>query len=250
MSDTLSDAAIDTLLSISQDVQIGNRTFTIGRASLGKTLLLQRAVRSLIPHISSASKLEADFANLFAVAGLFRLASQPDGQEPLLELLAIHLSNTRHELTSASHRQELKAYLAKHLTPQQLTALVSAISTVEDIEPLLLDLGITAETNRLERAVKAKGEGSTVSFCGRTLWGSLIDVACERYGWTMDYVLWGISYANLRLLIADHRKEVYLTDKERRQAKVSTDGIVVNGDDPQAIKALFRNLGLGKSNKP
>lgn len=33
-------------------------------------------------------------------------------------------------------------------------------------------------------------------FGGKSIWGALIDAACERYGWTFDYVVWGISYNN------------------------------------------------------
>ena len=42
-------------------------------------------------------------------------------------------------------------------------------------------------------------------FGGKTIWGTLIDAACERYGWTFDYVVWGISYNNLTLMLKDKK---------------------------------------------
>lgn len=40
--------------------------------------------------------------------------------------------------------------------------------------------------------------------------------------------------------MADRRKEVYLTDEERKKAHISTDGILVNGDDAEAVMAFIR----------
>ena len=37
---------------------------------------------------------------------------------------------------------------------------------------------------------------SSIAFGGKSIWGTLIDAACERYGWSYQYVLWGISYSN------------------------------------------------------
>jgi len=38
---------------------------------------------------------------------------------------------------------------------------------------------------------------------GSSLWGYLIDTLLNKYHWTFDYLLWGISYLNLNLLIID-----------------------------------------------
>ena len=81
-----------------------------------------------------------------------------------------------------------------------------------------------------------------VSFGGRSVYGSLIDYACQRYGWTMQYVVWGISYANLQMLIADALNTAYLNDDEMRKLGVQNgDCQVLDGDDPQNA-ALIRQL--------
>ena len=67
---------------------------------------------------------------------------------------------------------------------------------------------------------------------GKSIYGLLIDFACQRYGWTMDYVLWGISYVNLNMLFADDITTVYLSDEERKKLGRG-DGRMVDADDPK-----------------
>ncbi len=67
---------------------------------------------------------------------------------------------------------------------------------------------------------------------GKSIYGLLIDFACQRYGWTMDYVLWGISYVNLNMLFADAITTVYLSDEERKKLGRG-DGRMVDADDPK-----------------
>ena len=52
------------------------------------------------------------------------------------------------------------------------------------------------------------GSGANSHYGGRSIWGQ-IDAFMSRYHWTMDYVLWGISWANARLIIADAMKVDY-----------------------------------------
>lgn len=44
---------------------------------------------------------------------------------------------------------------------------------------------------------------SVISFGGKTLWGVYLDNLCKRYGWTLDYVVWGISWVNLNMMWID-----------------------------------------------
>lgn len=73
------------------------------------------------------------------------------------------------------------------------------------------------------------------------LYGLLIDFACQRYGWTMDYVLWGISYVNLNMLFADAITTVYLSEEERKKLGRG-DGEVINADDPRNRDLIRRMI--------
>ena len=59
------------------------------------------------------------------------------------------------------------------------------------------------EAKRMAKVNAAKKSENSFIFGGKTIWGTLIDAACERYGWTFDYVVWGISYNNLTLMLKD-----------------------------------------------
>ena len=70
----------------------------------------------------------------------------------------------------------------------------------------------------------------------------MIDFACQRYGWTMNHLLWEISYANLKMLIADAITTIYLSEEERKLLGKSV-GEVINGDDPinrELVREMIR----------
>jgi hypothetical protein len=94
------------------------------------------------------------------------------------------------------------------------------------------------------KALKAKKDNGSLTFGGRSIYGQLIDRACERYGWTVEYVVWGISYANLTLMLADQQTSIYLTEDELKKAKIrKRNEEVINGDDPasqERLKAILK----------
>lgn len=83
--------------------------------------------------------------------------------------------------------------------------------------------------DRDAKAKQAKHDGSGSSRArtlgGRSLWGGLLDVACAKYGWTLDYVLWGISYLNLTMMLLDAITVDY-------DAEPQIDNDIINADDP------------------
>ena len=45
-------------------------------------------------------------------------------------------------------------------------------------------LGIIKERERMERVQKAKDNANTYIFGGKSIYGSLLATACEKFGWT------------------------------------------------------------------
>lgn len=71
--------------------------------------------------------------------------------------------------------------------------------------------------------------GSNRVIGGRSIWGSLLDVVIQKYHWTLEYLLWGISYQNVQMLLADG---ISTTEEEE----------TIDADDPRnrdKIKAMF-----------
>ena len=79
-------------------------------------------------------------------------------------------------------------------------------------------------------------------FGGKSIFGTLIDFACQRYGWQVGYVLWGVSANNLNMMMADSISTVTMTKEEMEKIGVSNDREVIDADDPanwQSISRMF-----------
>ena len=100
---------------------------------------------------------------------------------------------------------------------------------------------IDKEIERMRKAEDAKDDTSTFMFCGKSVYGTLIHNACEKFSWTYDYAVWGISLTNLKMLFADGVKTMYLSKDERKKAHISNDRTTVNMDDPKAAREFIKN---------
>lgn len=82
------------------------------------------------------------------------------------------------------------------------------------------------------------GEDST--YGGRSIWGQ-IDTIAERYKWSLDYILWGASWANIQLMMADALRTDYKSkDKDDNRSHVP-DTIDLNNAD--AMNRLMQLAG-------
>ena len=128
-------------------------------------------------------------------------------------------------------------------TPDLVSLVITAVSMDKSGE-ILGYYEIDRELERLRKvsALKDKDKGSA-TFAGKSIWGTLIDAACERYGWSYQYVLWGISYTNLQLLLADQVKTVFLSDEERKRAGslLADKGDIVKADDKNALRSFVKS---------
>jgi hypothetical protein len=61
------------------------------------------------------------------------------------------------------------------------------------------------------------------------VWGGLLDVVLQKYHWTLDYLLWGISYINVQMLLAD---SISTTQEEE----------TIDADDPRNRDAIKEML--------
>ena len=110
-----------------------------------------------------------------------------------------------------------------------------------EVEELATMFTIVLSGDNTEEFIKHFGiDNSSVTFGGNSTYGTLIDFACQRYGWTMDYVVWGISYTNLKMLMVDAITTIYLSEDERKLLGKGA-GEVINADDPRN-KELVREM--------
>jgi hypothetical protein len=120
-----------------------------------------------------------------------------------------------------------------------LANLLSWVLSNDKTPEFLKYLGIDKENEYKAKVTKFKSDsGNSVSFGGKSVYGTLIDFACERYGWTYNYVVWGISYVNLKMLMNDSVSTQYLSKEELRKLHIPKDRTVISADSKENLKKM------------
>lgn len=177
---------------------------------------------------------------------LLRLAK--DKREICCRLVAYHITDEKSDLLDTKYINGLSKAIDECFNDEDLATIVIAILKDTSVDEITKGTGIDKEAEDMKRVNAAKTSKNTFVFGGKTIWGSLIDAACERYKWTLDYVLWGISYDNLTLLLKDKVTSIYLTDEERKRVHIpDRSGGTVNGDDKEAVLRMIRESELHPS---
>ena len=216
----------DTLLERPFGFRVGKKHFFIYPNTIGKMMLINRLL----------SQLEIN-NNLMAInpaMETLRVASVKKKECCLIAAYATY--NKKEDLLDYPKVEKRMKFFEKEIEIEDLATLLMVILTTDKTEEILRKSGIQDELERMKRVMKVKESKNSVSFGGQTIYGTQIDAACERYGWTYDYVVWGISYANLRLLLADKINTMYLTDEELKKTPknaLKRGDEVIRADDPK-----------------
>ena len=221
----ISDVMIERPISFS----IKRKHFSVYPATLGKNQLTARLVET----IGLMKAIEKKDAGLAA----FEAASTHRNE--CLRLIAYST------LPGADCLDENKVCKRLHelrsIETADIASLLLIILPQDKTERIEKQFYMDKEHDRLAQVMKVKKQDrNSLSFGGRSVWGTLIDAACERYGWSYQYVLWGISYANLQLLFADQIRQVFLTDEERKQVHVSNDSVIIDADNTASLNEFIK----------
>lgn len=156
------------------------------------------------------------------------------------QLIAYHtFQNKTHLLDKRCISRRAKE-LHNWCDKDDLATLLITILSDNKLNDIIKELELDKESDRMAKINHAKDSKNQFIFGGRTVWGSLIDAACERYGWTYDYVVWGISYNNLTLMMKDKITSIYLSDEERKKAHIPSPAEkIYSGDNKEDIMALI-----------
>lgn len=228
----MSQLLASTLIQQPHRFDVGKRAFFIHPLTLGKVYLLQGL------HQDLSMKTDKDtlpFVEALRVASTRRLECA--------RFIAAHTLQSPDELMGLAleHRAE---FFAQKLTTEERAQLLLLCLSLPTAEALMKELDIDKERERMAEVVAAKGESrNTLSFGAKTVYGQLIAAAAEKFGWTLHYILWDISLANLQLLLADASQSIYLTDDEAKRVGHSPSG-VINGDDPDNAHNIAQLLDL------
>lgn len=209
----------ETIMEMPIGYQAGGRDFYLYPPSLGSTMLIERLLKDIVP--------EPD-----AKLGLFGMLKAIRQNKAIVVKIAAICSFENRADALKTHLLKAREEEIKGIKDDVLMQLMLHFSAwAQDVPQFIKHFALDKEQEYIKRCSDAKDkDGGSLTFNGRSVYGSLIDVACERYGWTMNYVVWGISMNNLQMMLNDHVISIYLTKKERAKASVPTDRRVVNMD--------------------
>lgn len=108
----------------------------------------------------------------------------------------------------------------------------------DDTAELMRHYGIEKDIEKKGKVSEVKKSENNLSFGCRSPWGSILDAACSRYHWSVEYVLWGISSANLTMMMSDAGGTVYLGDDELKKLNNK----VLKADDPANADEILRKF--------
>lgn len=217
----------DTLIERPVSFSYKRERYSIYPLSLGKYQLCARLIETL-----GFDKINSD-DELYSLA----LKTSQKARNEALRLISYVTLQGADCLDETKVRQRLKTFY--RIKDKDLASLLVLFLRLDRTEAIMREYSIDKETTRLSDVLKIKSESEdkgSLSFGGKSIWGTMIDSACERYGWTYQYVLWGISFSALQLLLADYIKTVYLTDDERKKARISKDNNYIKAEDTESLK--------------
>ena len=212
-------------------LSFGGKRFKLFQPTLGKLILL----RPLLEAIAG----DGEKLNNVALEVILKTATKRDA---VCEVLALHsFSDSKSCLDP--YRIEERAKEFATLEDGEISTLFLATLSFPRAEGIIEESGIRADNERQRRLSAAKDTTGCAVCGGKTLYGGILDHAMERYGWSLQYALWGISAANLQILAADQQVSVYLSPEERKKARgVDLAGdSVIDANDP-ANAARIREL--------
>lgn len=208
---------------------INRKRFLIYHPTLGKMQLLSRLFDSI-----GLSRLKENDDVYY-----FTFAAARTKRDECLRIIAYSTLPGDECLDESKVRGRLREL--HKLDSESIATILVTVLTMDKTEAVMAHFGMDAEAKRMKNVMRAKGRNkNSFDFGAKSIWGNLIDAACERYGWSYQYILWGISYSNLRLLLSDYIKTILLTDEERKRAHLTNDKVVINGDDKESLEQFIK----------
>ena len=218
-------------------LKVGSKRFRLYQPTIGKLMIQQEMLQEI--------KDEETIAEDNMVQTLITVERH---RQTICELLAVYSFRDSKDCLDP-FRVEDRAAEFMELETSDIATLFIAILAMPTATKLMQELGIDKENERKSRIFSAKDKAGNVVCGGVSMYGSMLDHVMERYGWSLQYVLWGITAANLQLLTADEQVSIYLTEQE--QKKVNPQDLAgsdtINADDP-ANKAKIREI-LSRQNR-
>lgn len=222
----------DTIIDRPKGFSVGRRHFYLYPVTLGKVYLQKRIIENL--------EINKELIQTNPYAEALRLIETK--REDCCLLIAYHTLQTKDDVLSNRKVTIRKNIFMREMDNEDIATLILACLMYDKTLLFIQYFGIDKEQERMSEVIKAKDNKNSFSFGGKSIYGTIIDAACERYKWTYDYVVWGISYTNLQMLLKDYVKSVYLTDDEMKSAHLNNTSAMIDGNDKDAVTNTIKNM--------
>lgn len=222
----------DTIIDRPKGFSVGRRHFYLYPVTLGKMHLQQRVIANL--------EMNTELLKLNPYMEVLRLVETK--KEDCCLLLAYHTLQTKKDVLNNRIVTIRKNIFLREMENEDIATLTLACLTSDKTTSIVQHLGIDKELQSMSEVAKAKKNNNTYTFGGKSIYGTLIDAACERYKWTFDYVVWEISYTNLQLLLKDKVNSLYLTDDEKKNVHINNTSDVIDGNNMESVMGAIQEM--------
>lgn len=220
----------DILLGLPREFELNGRYFLIYPETLGRYYLLAPLYEELE---ISQEMLKVD-------PTLEILRTVEDKRMTACKIIAYCTCKTQDDFGAASAVMEKANYFNDNASIDDLAKLLLLVMSHDDVKGLQDSLGITKEHDLIKKVENAKDKTSSMTFCGKSVLGSLILPACEKLNMTPVQIIWDISYSLLQMLMSDAIVTEYLSDKERKRVHIPTDRTRINADSKEGMEQIMR----------
>lgn len=222
----------DTIIDRPKGFSVGRRHFYLYPITLGKMYLQHRVIANL--------DLNTELLRVNPYIEALRLVETK--KEDCCLLLAYHTLQTKKDVLNNRIVTIRKNIFWREMENEEIATLTLACLTSDKTTNFIQYLGIDKELRSMSEVAKAKKNNNTYTFGGKSIYGTLIDAACERYKWTFDYVVWEISYTNLQLLLKDKVNSLYLTDEEMKDVHINNTSDMIDGNSKDSVMRAIHEM--------
>jgi hypothetical protein len=223
---------IDAVLALPQSFTMGDKQLNIYPATLGVALRASLIVEQL----GINKTLLLTDRNTEAI----RIAQTKPNE--VLEMIAYYTLTGAEHQDSIAIKQRIEQ-LAEGLSIEDMATLLLVILEQDQTAELLKILQVEQDRAEQKRIydTRDKKSGKVITFGGHSVFGQMLDRAAERYGWSKEYIVWGVDATSLRLMLEDAINSAYLSADEAKKARISTDGVRVNMDNRERAMQFIKS---------
>lgn len=200
----------DSVLGSPLRFEVKGRSFYIPPKTLGKFILINRLRIQL--------GIDGENVKISPIAETLRVVEK--NRELVARIIAYATAKNKHEVFDETFVRRRARYFSENIGIDDLATLLLYILDDSGLDKMREYLGINEEKKRKQKVISCKKSENSYQFGGQSIFGTLLDFACQKYNWTLDYVVWGVSYNNLILLYEDSMDSIYLTDEEKKHCRV------------------------------